>query len=310
MKKLRLLKNIKRKNKIKNKDSKHIDIEKLINIKTLFDNTINLIMKNKYSKNNITNLILNMEDNNGYKLTTKIDVTFKRKNKVYNKNIYIMMNNNMKDNLTSNENTQFFADTTYNCVPPQNKGMKLFIIISYNSKHNKFLLCLLSLIYNENKETFEAIFNFLKYNFGFNPNLFTVDFGKAGYIAIKNVFPNTRIYPCYFHLIRRLIIHIKYLRSKNRVLKRAAKNLLFNMKILLFIDSEEIEDFYGKIKNKYRSSFKKFFNYFDKVYMKSKPFNDKQWNYCILSCYLIILYNNSLKFFKNYNTILIKNINL
>ena len=58
------------------------------------------------------------------------------------------------------------------------------------------------------------------------------------YIAIKNVFPNARIFPCYFHLIRRLIIHLKSLRSNNSVIKRTAKNLLFNMKLLLFIDND------------------------------------------------------------------------
>ena len=38
---------------------------------------------------------------------------------------------------------------------PQNKGMKLFALLTYNNKINKVLLCLLALIYNEIQETLE-----------------------------------------------------------------------------------------------------------------------------------------------------------
>ena len=48
-----------------------------------------------------------------------------------------------------------------------------------------------------------------------------------------------------------MVIHIKNLRSKNKVLKRNSKNLLFNIKILLFIDNDKIEYFFDLIKNKY-----------------------------------------------------------
>ena len=75
-------------------------------------------------------------------------------------------------------------------------------------------------------------------NYNFYPKLFTVDFGRVGYISIKNVFQRTRIYPCYFHLIRSFIIHIKNIKSNNKVLKRTAIDLLFNMKILLFKDTD------------------------------------------------------------------------
>ena len=154
-------------------------------------------------------------------------------------------------------------------------GYKLKII----SKLNKILLCALALIYNENKETLESIYKYLKLNYNFYPKLFAVDFGRAGYVSIKNIFPKTRIYPCYFHLIRRLIIHIKNLKSNNKILKRASKDLLFNMKILLFIDPDEIDGFFKKIKNKYHNGNAKFFTYFEKTYLNNNPFKDRQWNY-------------------------------
>ena len=128
---------------------------------------------------------------------------------------------------------------------------------------------MLALIYNENRETIETILKYLKLNFNFNPPVITLDFGKAGYLAFKNIFPKTRIFPCYFHLILRLIIHIKNLRSDNKVIKRASKNLLFNMKILLFIDHDKIDEFFELIKIKYYDSNKKFFDYFEKNIWKS-----------------------------------------
>ncbi len=166
-----------------------------------------------------------MTDINNYKLTTLLNVTFIRKNKKYIKDIFILMNDSIKKNIMEKENTQYFADTTYDAVPHQNSHMKLFVLLSYNKLKNKILLCTMALIYNENTETLETIFKFLKINYFFNPTLITVDFGKAGLKVITKLLPKTRIFPCYFHLIRRLKIHIKSLNSTNKVIKRSAKNL-------------------------------------------------------------------------------------
>ena len=75
------------------------------------------------------------------------------------------MNKKMKENIQLKENIQYFADTTYDCVPPQSNKMKLFVLMAFNKKLNKNLLCILALIQNENTETLEAIFKFLKLNF-------------------------------------------------------------------------------------------------------------------------------------------------
>ena len=69
-------------------------------------------------------------------------------------------------------------------------GLKLFVILAYNEKSNKTLLYLLSLIYNENFETIYKIFEYLMETYNFNQKLSTVDFGKAGYKALLNVFPH------------------------------------------------------------------------------------------------------------------------
>ncbi len=65
------------------------------------------------------------------------------------------MNDSIKKNIMEKENTQYFADTTYDAVPHQNSHMKLFVLLSYNKLKNKILLCTMALIYNENTETLE-----------------------------------------------------------------------------------------------------------------------------------------------------------
>ena len=55
-----------------------------------------IITKFLLSKKNIRHLIMAMTDINGYKLTTLLKVEFTRKNKVYNKEIFILMNELMK----------------------------------------------------------------------------------------------------------------------------------------------------------------------------------------------------------------------
>ena len=136
------------------------------------------------------------------------------------------MNEQMKKNISLKDNIQYFGGITYDCVPPQNNKMKLFAFLSYNKNLNKILLCMLALIYNENTETLETIFNYLKHNYFFKPDLITLDLGKAGLKAIKNVYPDVRIFPCYFHLIRRIILHIKNLKSKNSIIRRNAKKFI------------------------------------------------------------------------------------
>ena len=42
------------------------------------------------------------------------------------------MNENMKKNINLENNIQYFSDTTFDCVPPQNRGMKLFSLLTYN----------------------------------------------------------------------------------------------------------------------------------------------------------------------------------
>ncbi len=89
------------------------------------------------------------------KVVTKLNVSFNRKGKNHNKDIFIFLSPEMKSNLLEASNIQFFSDITYYAVLPGNKKYKLFILLSFNQNKFKTLLCLIALITNENTETFQ-----------------------------------------------------------------------------------------------------------------------------------------------------------
>ena len=73
------------------------------------------------------------------------------------------------------------------------------------------------------------------------------------------------------------------------------------MKLLYFVNTNEIDNFYNKIKKKYEDNFKKFFNYFENTYLYKGIFSDRNWNY----------YNYSITLDNNYTFfLLITSVNL
>ena len=68
--------------------------------------------------------------------------------------------NDMKKNLNLPDNIQYFGDSIYEYIPPQHKGMKLFVLLCYNQKYNKTLLCLLVLYTMKTKKLWRKYLNF------------------------------------------------------------------------------------------------------------------------------------------------------
>ena len=155
------------------------------------------------------------------------------------------MNKEMIKNLIKNTEigSQFFSDCTYYCIPRINNNFKLFIIIAFNKEILVSQLCVLALIRNENIETFTIIYNYLYEKYKFVPKKMTVDCQKAHLISLYKFFPNTCIIICYFHIIRRLVIHLKDLKNKNMTKKENAKNLLSSMK-LLFVTTAFAKEYF------------------------------------------------------------------
>lgn len=74
----------------------------------------------------------------------------------------------------------------------------IYIMISYNKNENKIFICNISLIKNDNFETFNSIINYLKLNYQFELTIMTVDICKAVYKAFKTNYKNIRMVPFNF----------------------------------------------------------------------------------------------------------------
>ena len=185
----------------------------------------------------------------------------------------------MERNLKNSDITQFFSDTTYYAVAPFSKGSRSRILLGFDQKIFKTLLCCIAIIYNENKETILKILDYLNLKYGFIPKVMTLDLGRGPYSALKEKFKLCRLYPCFFHIMLRLIKHVPEIKSKNKKIKLEAEELLINIKYLFFINNEKLEYFYSKIKKKFNNNFKKFIKYFDNTYMFRGLFSDRNWNY-------------------------------
>ena len=97
------------------------------------------------------------------------------------------MTKEMESNLISEDNTQYFADCTYYAIAPNKNKYKLFLILAFNKKKQKSVLCNILIICNENKETFITVFNFLKNKYNFSPKIITSDYQKHLFFQL-NIF--------------------------------------------------------------------------------------------------------------------------
>ena len=159
------------------------------------------------------------------------------------------MSSEMESYIVDEDNTQFFCDVTYYAIPPNQSKYKIFLLLAFNKKLYNSILCNISIIANENKETFITLFNFLKSKYKFIPKKITCDFCKALLLSIKIVFPGCSIIPCFFHFMQNVIKHFGEIRSKNKTIKDLAKDCLANIRLLCFIPLNKIDSFYKEIKN-------------------------------------------------------------
>jgi len=89
----------------------------------------------------------------------------------------------------------------------------------------KSILCNLSIIQNENKETFYIILKYLvnKCNWKFSRIL--IDYSKSERNTIKELYPDIEILPYFFRFIENIVKHLKELLSKNKTIKKLAKDI-------------------------------------------------------------------------------------
>ena len=157
------------------------------------------------------------------------------------------MTEEMEKNIISENNIQYFTDITYYALTPKPCKYKILILLAFNSKEFKSILCNITLIANENKETLITVYEYLKIKYQWNPSIISRDFSKSELKSLKYVCKNITIVPCFFHFISNITKHLKQLKSKNSKEKNIAKDLLANIKLLVFLPIENIKDFFKLI---------------------------------------------------------------
>ena len=73
-----------------------------------------MLRKSNNLKKHIFELLLKLTGINGYKMTTVLKVKFNRNNKIYNKNIFILMRKQMKENINLEGTCNILQTLKYN----------------------------------------------------------------------------------------------------------------------------------------------------------------------------------------------------
>ena len=155
----KLITKFKKRKKINN----NITLKDIINIKNISIQAFTYLKNYRRFNSEINTNLLIIKDNNN-NIVNKINLFFKRKGIKYEKDIYIIVNTEMKENIKNEKNIQYFFDVTHYATPPNNKKYRILIILSFNSELFRTLLCSISIITKKNKETFCIIFDYLKKN--------------------------------------------------------------------------------------------------------------------------------------------------
>ena len=185
--------------------------------------------------------------------------------------------------------TQYFVDNTYKCVPKTiENANSLLLLLGYNSNLDIFEICLAALMSHEDSEIMIEFYNHLKNIYNFSPKKITHDFALGNISALNTVFKSDlKIIPCFFHLVQtwwRKAIALG-LRAKSYI--KNTTILIFNLKILPFLNKTKAIKFYKDIKNfigDMDDNFKAFYAYFEKYWLnedinKETVYDFAMWSY-------------------------------
>lgn len=123
----------------------------------------------------------------------------------------------------------------------------------------------------------KIIYSILKTHYSFKPKRITCDFALSNIKVIKTVYRNDNILiiPFFFHLVQCWWrkANLLGLRKKNIVNK--TRLLIFNLKILPFLNHEKTVEFYLKLKNEFEcNEFDLFFEYLENTWIKLNKFDN------------------------------------
>ena len=237
-------------------------------------------MSANYTKNSYNNIIYNLENLKDYNNDKIIYVNkYKHFNKIRKEDeemsMYFIINKRMYEEFKNSDIYQYFGDATYRCVPPTLRNYKLYAITGFNFIVKRTRLLSLILIPNETEITYFEMFNYLKNNFGFKPKIFTMDFNKASSKAIKRVYPSIYLIKCFFHYVYNIWNHFNRYGLNNKDNMKDLYELAFNLKMLCFVNPDNIIKIYKKIEKKFnKKQYKEFFKYYERSWKPKGHFKN------------------------------------
>ncbi|QQP52192.1 Uncharacterized protein FKW44_004253 [Caligus rogercresseyi] len=139
---------------------------------------------------------------------------------------------------------RWFCDGTFDSAPT---GKQLYTIHSLVGI-NKTLPLVYCITNNRNEETYSIIFNFIK-NKEIVPISITIDFERAAINEIKNVFPEAKIYGCFFHFGQCLWRKLQGLGLQNWYKNENNQHIIKKFQALAFLPPDTVHDVFNQLIN-------------------------------------------------------------
>ena len=206
----------------------------LINIKDKeLQNKINNVFFNSQRKNkdsrSVLDKILDISNSKEEKLSKLYEYTSK-KNKDIKKYFIIISNKKIRNDLKSNSLKSIHFDTTYKCVTPTPKKMRLLVVSGFDELNNRTCIWYFILIMDKKEETFLEIFKVLREE-PYHMNLLYMmsDFALGQIKAVNKIYPNILYNGCFFHLSQCIWKKIQYYGLRGKVPYKNNMTILFNL---------------------------------------------------------------------------------
>ena len=114
------------------------------------------------------------------------------------------------------------------------------------------------------------MYTFLKTNFNFIPNLITFDFCLSNIKAINEIYDKDEItiIPCFFHFVQCLWRKASNLGLRKKKNVHRTRILMFNLKLLPFLEENKAKQFYKLIKDDFtEEKYEAYFEYFERTWL-------------------------------------------
>ena len=235
------------------------------------------IYRDAYDKINKYELIDNINYNGTKLLKEKIQYS---KENWENVTIRIFGTSETLSLLNSNVISLYYQDGIYIIVPSLDEIKVVIILLGKAKNINNIELILISCFSEETTECNIRFYNILKNYYHFIPQFITNDFGQANLNALEKVYNNDNIIiiTCFFHLVKAWWKKASKLGLRRKNFIKRTKMLIFNFQMLSFMEYEEANKFYIKLKNldNFKDDiYETFFSYFGKNWFACKTKRNK-----------------------------------